>query len=99
MITGTGQGHAKNSRLTDGNVVKSAHQVGMDHYAGREPNAVHAGMDKHSKQHDTRPSDNRRGGGTDRKMGASRPQKMEDSSRRSKEPHGTLDRVKMKGRS
>lgn len=100
MIHGVGLGHAKNSRLTDGAVVHHSRNVtyGAMKPHLKEPDPVHAGSDKHSKQHTTGHTNNKMGGGTDRMVGASKPQRMEDSSKRSSAPHGMLNRDRMKAR-
>jgi hypothetical protein len=91
MITGDGMGREKNTRLTDGNVVKSSHRVDEGALkAGHEPDHTRKDADKHVMQHDTRHANNQMGGGTDKRMGASRPQKMEDSSTRRKSDAGAL---------
>lgn len=90
IIRGSGMGESKNSKITDSHLPHMTKHLGMDPFVGHEPDAVHAGVDKHSKQHSTGHTNPKMGGGTDRKVGASRPQKMEDSSRRSKQDHGAL---------
>ncbi len=101
IITGTGQGHAKNSRLTDGDVVHHSRNVtyGAMKPHLKEPDPVHAGSDKHSKQHNIARSNDRKGGTTAVAPTRTRPQHMEDSSKRTSGGHGVLDRVHMKGRS
>lgn len=94
ILRGVGQGHSKNSRLTDGNVVHHSTKVNMDRFGGHEPDPVQAGSDKHVKQHPTGHVNVKMGGGTDRKVSASRPQRMEDSSKRSSGGYAQLDRMK-----
>jgi hypothetical protein len=91
ILHGTGQGHVKNTRLTDGSVVKSSRRVDQGGFlAGHEPNPVHGGMDLHERQHATGHVNNKMGGGTDRKVGASRPQHQDNHSSRSREGAGVL---------
>jgi hypothetical protein len=89
QLHGIGQGHVKNTRLTDGDVIKSSRRVDQGAFlAGHEPNPVHGGSDIHVKQHST---------GHGHESGkSSRPQHQDNHSSRSTEPHGQLDRVRMK---
>jgi hypothetical protein len=97
MLHGQGMGLAKNTRLSDGNVIKSSHRVDSpNHLAGHEPNPAHGGADKHTHQHSTGHANNKMGGGTDRKMGASRPQHQDNHSSRSKEGAGVLSGGKLR---
>ena len=58
---------------------------------GGEPETVSGrGSDKHIKQHSTGHASAKMGGGTDRKVGASRPQHQDNKSARSKEGAGVL---------
>jgi hypothetical protein len=92
MYSGQGLGTAKNTKVTDSQVVKSSHRVGMSGMHGtHEPDPVHAGSDKHSRQHST-------GRGSEHGKSGS-PQHQDNHSSRSRAPHGTLDRTHMKGRS
>ncbi len=88
MYTGQGLGTPKNTKITDSDVVKSSTRVGMGGFAGREPDPVHAGSDKHSKQHNT---------GRGQESGkSSRPQHQDNHSSRSKEGAGVLSGGKLR---
>jgi hypothetical protein len=89
MVHSTGQGKPKNERLTDGNVIKSSTRYFAPQMDSHEPDPVRArDGDRHAKQHAT---------GKGQESGkSSRPQHQDNHSSRSKEPHATLDRSKMK---
>jgi hypothetical protein len=89
IITGTGQGHPKNSKLTDGDVVKSSKRVdhGGSFLAGSD-DRPRGGSDKHVKQHAT--------GRGQESAKSSRPQHKANHSRSNREGAGVLSGGKLR---
>jgi hypothetical protein len=101
LLHGQGLGAPKNTVMTDANVVHSSSRKGFSGMHGtHEPDPVRAGGDLHKGQHNTGAGSNKLGGQSGHTSPKSaRPQHQDNESRRSKEPHAKLDKVKMKGRS